>query len=111
MRGTPVKEIGAALFFATLLAALTLPIGAQTTEIAGVTITHDDIQQFLMAMHKALQPNDMTVPVIIDSKPASEMPPYDKQVHYDGIHQTSLERKPCTFTSIKTRTWTRTKTL
>lgn len=83
-----VKKIGAHLLFGALLVALTLPAAAQTTEIAGVTITHDDIQQFLTAMHKALQPNDMTVPVIVDFKPASEMPSYDKQVHYDGIHTT-----------------------
>jgi hypothetical protein len=88
MKGRLVKKIGVYLFCAALFWALTLPVAAQTTEIAGVAITHDDIQQFLTALNKALQPNDMTVPVIVGFKPSSEMPSYDKLVHYDGIHTT-----------------------
>jgi hypothetical protein len=84
-----MKKIGVYVFCTAIFLALTLPAAAQTTEIAGVAITHDDVKLFLVAMDKALKPNDMTIPIIISSKPASEMPIYDKQIHYDGIHTTT----------------------
>jgi hypothetical protein len=81
-----VKKIG--LLFATLFLCLVLPAAAQTTQIEGAEISGADLKQFLNALHQALQPNDMTVPVVIDFKSSSEMPLYDKQAHYDGIHTT-----------------------
>jgi hypothetical protein len=86
-------------FFALLAATatFTLPLasGAQTNpsptpqsvQIEGVTVTIDDVHQFLGAMHQALQPNNMTVPVQVLAKHAAEMPAYDRETHYAGIQQ------------------------
>lgn len=60
---------------------------ADSTQIEGVTITGADITQLLTALHTALQPNDSTIPLAVVLKSASEMPAYDRQWHYAGIHE------------------------
>ena len=88
-----MKKLRVCLFFAIVIASVlgrSVPAHAESTQIEGVTITNGDISQLLTSLHTALQPNDSTIPLIVTLKPASEMPPYDKQWHYAGIH----EQKP-----------------
>jgi hypothetical protein len=54
-------------------------------QIQGVTVTMADIAQLVAAVHQALQPNEMTVPIIIEAKSSTEMPSYDPVAHYVGI--------------------------
>jgi hypothetical protein len=56
-------------------------------QIQGVTVTMADIAQLIEAVHQALQPNEMTVPILIDAKKPTEMPSYDPVAHYVGIQE------------------------
>lgn len=66
--------------------ALALPAAAQTRQIEGVAIADSDVSQLMTALHAALKPNDSTIPLVVSLKPAAQMPSYDKQWHYDGMH-------------------------
>ncbi|HEV3090554.1 MAG TPA: hypothetical protein VGX91_03820 [Candidatus Cybelea sp.] len=82
--------LGLSLATLTLLViAFPLPIRADGTQIEGVTITAADITQLLTALHKALKPNDSTIPIMVSLKSSSEMPAYDPQWHYAGIQEQS----------------------
>lgn len=56
-------------------------------QIQGVTVTMADIAQLVAAMHQALQPNETTVPILIDGKTSTQMPSYDPVAHYVGIQE------------------------
>lgn len=77
MKRLPLSSL-LAIIFATLL---TLAAAASTsaTEVDGVDVSSADITQLLTAMHIALKPNDSTIPVVVDVKPATDMPAYAKQ--------------------------------
>jgi hypothetical protein len=64
-----------------------------STQIEGVTITGADIGKLFAALKLALNPNDKTIPITIDVKSANDMPPYDKDWHYEGISQTTTGDK------------------
>jgi hypothetical protein len=72
---------------AAVLGRTSLPTLADSTEIEGIAITSGDVTQLLAELHTALKPNDSTIPLAVALKPASEMPPYDKQWHYAGIQE------------------------
>jgi hypothetical protein len=74
------------LLFVTLFLSVVLPAAAQTTQIEGVAITNNDVSQLMTALHTALQPNDSTIPLVVSLKPTDQMPSYDEQSHYDGMH-------------------------
>jgi hypothetical protein len=79
-----------------LLAALSLPLRAQgrpsstapssAVRIEGVTLTAADLDQLFRALHQALKPNDRTIPIAVHITPAADMPSYDKDSHYAGMH-------------------------
>lgn len=78
------------LALAAIVAVHSSAVRADSTVIEGVTITGADVKQLLTALHKALQPNDMTIPIVVELKHSSEMPAYAQQWYYDGMH----EQKP-----------------
>ncbi|HLY01115.1 MAG TPA: hypothetical protein VKR56_01315 [Candidatus Cybelea sp.] len=59
---------------------------ADTTQIDGVTISSGDIAQLRGSLIIALKPNDMTIPIVVTWRSWDEMPPYEPEWHYDGLH-------------------------
>jgi hypothetical protein len=57
--------------------------------IEGVTLTDADVKQLLTAMHTALKPNDNTIPITVQLKPAGQMPAYAPDWYYAGITTSS----------------------
>lgn len=80
-----MKALRVAAFVSVLTVVFTVCALAQSVEIEGVAITSADIAQLRSSLAIALKPNDLTIPVVIEWKRPNEMPPYEKQWHYDGV--------------------------
>jgi len=81
-------NLAAAFLGSALLGMFACPsahAASGSVQIEGITITAQDLDQLLSAMHQALQPNDMTIPIVISVKKPPEMPTYDPLSHYAGI--------------------------
>jgi hypothetical protein len=85
----PVQVAGA-LLAALIITSYPYPkalAASDGVQIDGVTVTAQDLHQLFAALHSAMQPNDMTVPILVSLKKTAEMPSYDQQYHYAGIGQ------------------------
>ena len=71
------RFVCAIIMGAVLIFALRIP--AMAAEIDGVEITKADVTQLLSALHVALKPNDMTIPLVVSLKQPSDMPVYSRQ--------------------------------
>ncbi len=90
--GIDVRRLAKTFSLAILVAISSYssaPAAADSVQIEGVTITPNDVQQLLAALHTALQPNDNTIPIHVSVKKPSEMPSYDPQSHYAGTGKDS----------------------
>ena len=83
-----VTKLTKALFAAAAITLFAFPsaqaAATDSVQIEGVTITSQDLRQFFGALHTAMQPNDMTIPIVVSVKKTSDMPSYDPQYHYAG---------------------------
>lgn len=84
------------IVLAWLIFALPSPVWAQASKstaqpfsetIEGIAVTKADLTQLLGALHRALQPNDTTIPIVLNVKRSAEMPPYDPYAHYAGVEE------------------------
>lgn len=72
------------LSFAPPTAARAQDAGGAQIDWDGVRIAGPDVKQLLSAMHIALKPNDSTIPIDVDIKPADQMPKYSPDWYYAG---------------------------